>query len=261
MITIAIANNKGGTGKTTTAVTLATGLAGRGHRVLLVDTDAQGHVALYLGLPPADDVFRLLIAELPIADCIAYANGHNRLAVVRSGEKTTVAKTVLGAQRAPVDVLARCLDPLRGEVDFCLVDAAPSVDPLGLATLYVADYVLVPAKCETLSLDGIRRISSTILDLHQTYKAATRLLGVLPTMYRKQTREHRHNLREMAEAPGDGGLQARAGKDVERCPRVSSAYTSISIRTSPAPSPVHLPAMGRLAGTAWYVSMSAFPPT
>jgi chromosome partitioning protein len=202
MITIAIANNKGGTGKTTTAVTLATGLAGRGHRVLLVDTDAQGHVALYLGLPPADDVFRLLIAELPIADCIAYANGHNRLAVVRSGEKTTVAKTVLGAQRAPVDVLARCLDPLRGEVDFCLVDAAPSVDPLGLATLYVADYVLVPAKCETLSLDGIRRISSTILDLHQTYKAATRLLGVLPTMYRKQTREHRHNLREMAEAYG-----------------------------------------------------------
>jgi chromosome partitioning protein len=206
MITIAIANNKGGTGKTTTAVTLATGLIGRGHRVLLVDTDAQGHVALYLGLEPADDVFRLLIAELPIEDCIAYANGHahgvRRLAVIRSGEKTAVAKTVLGAQRAPVDVLARCLDPLRGRVDFCLVDAAPSVDPLGLATLYVADYVLVPAKCETLSLDGIRRIAGTILDLHQTYKATTRLLGVLPTMYRKRTCEHRHNLQEMARAYG-----------------------------------------------------------
>jgi chromosome partitioning protein len=206
MITIAIANNKGGTGKTTTAVTLATGLAGHGHRVLLVDTDAQGHVALYLGLEPADDVFRLLIAELPIVECIAYANDHeqdsHRLAVIRSGEKTAVAKTVLGAQRAPVDVLARALDPLRDTVDFCLVDAAPSVDPLGLATLYVADYVLVPAKCETLSLDGIRRISGTILDLHQTYKATTRLLGVLPTMFRQQTREHRHNLREMAEAYG-----------------------------------------------------------
>jgi chromosome partitioning protein len=207
MITIAIANNKGGTGKTTTAVTLATGLAGRGYRVLLVDTDAQGHVALYLGLEPADDVFRLLIAELPIAECIAYANGHeqgsHRLAVVRSGEKTAIAKTVLGAQRAPVDVLVRALDPLRDAVDFCLVDAAPSVDPLGLAMLYVADYVLVPAKCETLSLYGIRRISSTILDLHQTYKATTRLLGVLPTMFRQQTREHRHNLQEMAQAYGN----------------------------------------------------------
>jgi chromosome partitioning protein len=206
VVTIAIANNKGGTGKTTTAVTLATGLAARDYRVLLVDTDAQGHVALYLGLEPADDVFRLLIAELPIAECIVYANGHahgsRRLAVVRSGEKTTVAKTVLGAQRAPVDVLARALDPLRDALDFCLVDAAPSIDPLGLATLYVADYVLVPAKCETLSLDGIRRIAAAILDLHQTYKASTRLLGVLPTMVRAQTLEHRINLRAMAEAYG-----------------------------------------------------------
>jgi cellulose biosynthesis protein BcsQ len=163
-------------------------------------------VALYLGLEPADDVFRLLIAELPIADCIAYANGHEQgshlLAVIRSGEKTTVAKTVLGAQRAPVDVLARHLDPLREVVDFCPVDAAPSVDPLGLATLYVADYVLVPSKCETLSLDGIRRISATILDLRQSYKAETQLLGVLPTMFRRQTCEHRHNLQAMAQAYG-----------------------------------------------------------
>lgn len=202
MITIAIANQKGGTGKTTTAVTLATGLSRRRYKTVLVDTDAQGHAALYLGLDPGDDIFRLLIAELPLVQCITYTNGTKNLAVIRSGQKTAVAKTVLAAQHAPVDTLARALDPLRTVADYCIIDTAPSVDPLGLATLYAADHVLIPALCETLSLDGIRNITSTIAELRRTHRATTQLLGVLPTKYRRSTKEHRANLTALARAYG-----------------------------------------------------------
>jgi chromosome partitioning protein len=202
VITIAISNNKGGTGKTTSAVTLGTGLTLRGFKVALVDTDAQGHVALYLGLDAADDLHRLLIAELPLKDCSTTPPGYKNLLVIRSGQKTAVSKVVLGAQRAPVDVLAQALGPLQDAADYCIIDAAPSIDSLGLATLYAADYALIPSLCETLSLDGIRNISKTIQELRNNYRARTQFLGVLPTKYRRGTREHKENLHALVEAYG-----------------------------------------------------------
>jgi chromosome partitioning protein len=207
MITIAVANQKGGVGKTTTAITLATGLAAQGHNTLLLDTDAQGHVALYLGLDKADDLFNLLIAERPIHTCCTSAVHYTirndcRLVIIRSSGKTAVAKTVLSAQRAPVDILARALDPLRKLTDFCIIDTAPSVDPLSLSTLYAADFVLVPLLCETLSLDGLLGITNTLADLRRTHQANTRLLGVLPTKYRRSTLEHYANLSALIQAYG-----------------------------------------------------------
>ena len=199
MITIAIANQKGGVGKTTTAVTIATGLARLGYKVVLVDTDAQGNCALYLGLDADDALHSLLIKEWPINQCITYANHDHRLAVIRSSSKTVLAKTVLSAQRAPVDILMRALEPIQDHADYCVIDTAPSVDPLGLATLYASDFVLVPTLCETLSLDGVRSIIATIADLRNTYDATTRLLGILPTKYRTITKEHRTNLKLLAD--------------------------------------------------------------
>jgi chromosome partitioning protein len=198
MITIAIANEKGGVGKTTTAVTVASGLARHGYKTVLVDTDAQGHCALYLGLDSDDGLYNLLIKETPITSCITYANHARRLAVIRSSTKTVIAKTVLSAQRAPVDILKRALEPLNDYADFVVIDTAPSVDPLSLATLYASDLVLIPALCETLSLDGIRSIVNTIADLRNTYNATTALLGILPTKYRSNTNEHRENLTTLA---------------------------------------------------------------
>lgn len=198
----AIANEKGGVSKTTTAVTVATGLARLGYKVVLVDTDAQGHIALYLGLDPADELYDLLIKERHVSKCITHANHARKLAVVRSSTKTVFAKTALSAQRAPIDILARALDPIQDIADFCIIDTAPSVDPLSLATLYAADLVLIPTLCETLSLDGIRSIIATIADLHDTYDAKTALLGVIPTKYRRTTKEHHTNLSALAKAYG-----------------------------------------------------------
>lgn len=202
MITIAIANEKGGVGKTTTAVTIATGLAGLGYKVVLVDTDAQGHCALYLGLDKANALFDLLITEKSVTHCITYANHARHLAVLRSGSKTTIAKTVLSAQRAPVDILARALEPLQNVADYCVIDTAPSKDSLNLATLYAANLVLIPTLCETLALNGVKAIIETIADLRNTYDATTALLGIIPIKYRKTTKEHHTNLIALAQAYG-----------------------------------------------------------
>lgn len=199
MITIAIANEKGGVGKTTTAVTVATGLARLGYKVVLVDTDAQGNVALYLGLDSDDALHSLLIKEWPVSKCITYANHERRLAVIRSGPKTVFTKTVLSAQRAPVDILTNALEPLQDLADYTIIDTAPSKDPLSLATLYAADLVLIPTLCETLSLNGVKSIIETIADLRNTYNATTVLLGIIPTKYRSTTKEHRINLNLLAQ--------------------------------------------------------------
>ena len=198
MISIAIANQKGGVGKTTTAVTIATGLARLGYKVVLIDTDAQGHCALYLGLDKANALFNLLVAENHITSCITYANHERRLAVLRSSNKTTIAKTLFSAQRLPVDFLAHALEPLQDAADYCIIDTAPGVDPLSLATLYASDLVLIPTLCETLSLDGIKSIIATIADLRDTYDATTSLLGIIPVKYRATTNEHRTNLALLA---------------------------------------------------------------
>ena len=199
MIKIAIANEKGGVGKTTTAVTVASGLARLGYKVVLVDTDAQGHCALYLGLDKANALFDLLVTEKPVTRCITYANHERRLAVIRSSNKTTIAKTLFSAQRLPVNFLARALEPLQDAADYCVIDTAPSKDPLSLATLYASDFVLIPTLCETLSLDGIKSIIATIADLRDTYDARTALLGILPIKYRRNTNEHRQNLTLLAQ--------------------------------------------------------------
>ena len=199
MITIAVANEKGGVGKTTTAVMLSTGLARLGYKVVLVDTDAQGNCALYLGLDADDALHSLLIKEWPITQCITYANHDRHLAVLRSSTKTVIAKTVLAAQRAPIDILQHALRPLEDIADFCIIDTAPSKDPLSLATLYAADLVLIPTLCETLSINGVKAIIETIRDLRDTYNARTALLGILPIKYRITTNEHRANLQLLAQ--------------------------------------------------------------
>lgn len=200
MITIAIANQKGGVGKTTTAVVLGQGLAILGHKVLIVDTDAQGHVAEYIGIDPADDLFNLIIIKQPIADCITYANAGHNLALIRSSQQTAVAKVVLGASNAPIDTLANALLPLHKYISYCLIDTAPSLDALGLGTLYAADYVLIPTLCEHLGLDGVNKVIQTIYQVNNTHDGTTKLLGIIPTKYREGTRQHYAHLDDLAQA-------------------------------------------------------------
>lgn len=209
-VTIAIANQKGGVGKTTTAVTLATGLADRGHKTVLVDLDPQGHCAVYLGVLPAPGIYKLLtsiivgeVTRAELAALLTPINGDRGCLALLPGDKHTAsAKAALAAQGASVDILDRALISLQGRVDFIIMDSAPTVDPLGLAILYAADYVLIPVSLEQLALDGLRQIADSIVQVQSQHGAKVQLLGVLPTMYDRRTKEHYTQLKLLADTFG-----------------------------------------------------------
>jgi chromosome partitioning protein len=203
-ITIAIANRKGGVGKTTTAVTVATYLAAHGRHVVLVDFDAQGHCAAYLGLEPADSVFNVLVSGAKPAGELAAWNSHGNLRVLRGARATADAKTLLAVKGLPPSKALRSLfDPLRALApDYILVDTSPTEDNLSAAILFNCDFVLCPVECEFLALDGLRQLSTSIQELRDEYRARVRLLGVVPQMLEARSGEHSRNLALLAEVYG-----------------------------------------------------------
>jgi len=185
---IAIANQKGGVGKTTTAVTLAHGMALRGYRVLLVDLDTQGNVADSLGLEREPGLYRLLVEKLPVAEVISPSRRPGLELIL--GDKTTVeAKQFLVGQNFREFALQRVLSDL--DYDFILLDCPPSVDIIQIAAFVATDLFLVPTKLDQLALVGVRDVLNTVAALRDTLPGACRatLLGILPTFWDRVTKE------------------------------------------------------------------------
>jgi chromosome partitioning protein len=141
--TITIANQKGGVGKTTTAVTLASGLVRQGSRVLLVDLDPQGQCATILGLKPESGAFNLLVAEQPLSQVMRSTDRPN-LFVVLGDRKTAVAQTVLNVQRSPISFTNSKLVPCKMRGSTSDTDTSPSVGELQEQALWAANGVLIP---------------------------------------------------------------------------------------------------------------------
>jgi chromosome partitioning protein len=153
--TIAILNQKGGVGKTTTAVMLASGFARKGCQVLLVDLDTQGNVADSLGIPQSDDLRRLLSPDLhqPL-DQAATSSGLERLCVIRSEKSTAGLKQTLAGMTLREYILADALEA--ADYDLIFLDCAPSVDVLHFASLVAADYLIIPTRLDKLAVNGVR---------------------------------------------------------------------------------------------------------
>ncbi|MDX1438259.1 MAG: AAA family ATPase, partial [Anaerolineales bacterium] len=143
--TITIANQKGGVGKTTTAVNLAHGLARQGKRVLLVDLDPQGQCATVLGLAPEPGAFNLLVAEESPSKVIR-STDRDKLDVVLGDEKTATAETLMSVQRSPISfVFKKIVSPaVEDNFDYVIVDTPPSVGELQVQALWAAGNVLIP---------------------------------------------------------------------------------------------------------------------
>ena len=198
-VTLAILNQKGGVGKTTTAVTLASGLARTGKRVLLVDLDTQGNVADSLGLPPSDDLRRLLSPDLGLTLPQAVTpSGQERLDVLRSDKSTTALKQSLAGVTLREYVLA---DLLQGcGYDLVVLDCAPSVDLLHFAALVAADYLLIPTRLDKLALNGVRDALQTLSALRRISRC--QVAGILPTFYERVTLESHEQLLHLAQTFG-----------------------------------------------------------
>ncbi len=198
--TIAIANQKGGVGKTTTAVTLAHGLSTRGYKTLLIDLDPQGNVADCMGLPAGNDLFTLMLPDSSATlETSAHQSGRAGLDVVRSDKRTVGLKMIL----AGMDMREYALDNLLKDHDYdiVLLDCAPSVDVLMTAAIVASDYLVIPSRLDQLSVKGIRDLLQSLEPLK---RITTCTLGaIVPTFYDRQTNESYLQLRHLAQTFGE----------------------------------------------------------
>ena len=194
MQTIVIVNEKGGVGKSTTAVSLAHGLAIRGKQTLLIDLDPQGQCATLIGVQQEPCIFDLLISELK-PDQVLRNSGRGNLWIIPGNKRTATAQRVLIAEKKNISFLGEKLEPLR--FDYIVLDTAPSLGELTGMALYSSDYFLIPTACDFLSSEGVFRILDTVKAIKKEYKRAAELLGVLPTFYDQVTKESAATLEDL----------------------------------------------------------------
>ncbi len=181
---IAVANQKGGVGKTTTAVNLAAALAGTPKRVLLVDLDSQGNATMGSGLDKRDvahSTCDVLLEEVDAREAIFRTpEGHD---LMPGNTDLTAAEIALMDEAGREQRLKRALDGLRGDYDFIIIDCPPALSLLTLNALTAADSVLVPMQCEYYALEGLSALLQTIDALKQKLNPALEIEGVLRTMF------------------------------------------------------------------------------
>jgi chromosome partitioning protein len=197
---IAVANQKGGVGKTTTAVTIAHGLTLMGKGTLLVDLDPQGQCATALGLDQESAAFRLLVTDDDPARLVR-PTGRKGLGLIAGNKETSTAQIVLDARRDAISYVRDALRPLmraNGESPrYVVFDTAPSVGGLQERALWAADLVLIPSACDFLASDGVAQVVETMHMLAERFGWEGRLLGVLPTFFDSQTRQSQNTLDDL----------------------------------------------------------------
>lgn len=183
---IAVLNQKGGTGKTTTSVNVSAGLAEAGFRVLLIDLDAQGNVAVSLGISARRNIFHVLVDGAHPADCIVNVS-ENFDALVSNTSLAQAEVRLVNTPRDRFKVLANRLASITN-YDFVIMDCGPSLSVLNQNALTYADHILIPVSCDYLSLVGVKQILRTLKKVNELLLHPVSILGVVPTFFDVRTR-------------------------------------------------------------------------
>ncbi len=201
--TIAIANQKGGVAKTTTAITLAHGLARRGYTVCLVDLDAQGNASVALGRQPSPGLSRLLRSQATLAEVLVEARPN--LWLLPGDTTTAELKNELAGRAFRERILARALAGLT--TDYVILDTGPSRDLLHTMAALAADEMIIPAALDHLALVGVAQQLDSLSEVRDNGHPLE-VTAILPTFYDSVTRESATNLQHLATTYGDLVLPA-----------------------------------------------------
>lgn len=183
---IAVANQKGGVGKTTTAVNLGSALANWGARVLIVDMDPQGNASSGVGIVDRENintVYDVLVRGLPVYRAIQRTACHPKLVLLPANRDLVGAEVELVGVRDRETILRDALAPITVDSDFILIDCPPSLGLLTLNTLAAAGSVLIPIQCEYYALEGLSQLLNTIRLVQRALNRDLTVEGVLLTMY------------------------------------------------------------------------------
>jgi len=222
VIRVAIANQKGGVGKTTTAINIATAMAATGWRTLLIDLDPQGNASTGMGIAASDRVrssYDLLVDNLPLTECIMPTS-------IPGLDIVPATVDLSGAEIELVSVDARTerlRTALRADTvhDIAFIDCPPSLGLLTLNALSAADTLLVPLQCEFFALEGLSQLLQTVERVQQRFNADLGIVGIALTMFDRRNR-----------------LTDQVADDVRAClgPLVFEAVIPRNVRLSEAPS-------------------------
>lgn len=249
---IAIANQKGGVGKTTTAINLGTALAAINQKVVIIDLDPQGNASTGLGVPPAERIrtsYDVLVGDTAMIDACT-ATTVPGLSIIPSDVELSGAELELADEkrrnyrlRSAVERFSRALDDRGERCDYILIDCPPSLNVLTVNSLAASDSVLVPLQCEFFALEGLTQLMRTVGLVRDHLNAGLDIQGVVLTMY-----DARNN------------LSAEVAADVREFfgDKVYKTMIPRNVRVSEAPSmgkPVLLYDLS-CAGSQAYVSLA-----
>lgn len=236
-VVVALCNQKGGVGKTTTTINLGASLVELGRKVLVVDFDPQGSLSVGLGVNPHTldkSIYNLLLSREFTPQEVVQETMTPGMDLLPSNIDLSAAEVQLVSEVAREQTLKRVLDKLRGDYDFILIDCAPSLGLLTVNALTASDYVIMPLELEFFALRGIALLTDTISKVQDRLNPDLEILGLLGTMYDSRTIHGREVLERIVQAFGDQVFHTVIKRTV-RFPETTVAGEPITSYASSSP--------------------------